>query len=125
MKNPRAATAAPSRSFDPQPNEDVVLFGEKLVFQAAFDTAFPMVDSSEGRRALIYRVRGAKGADQALKVFREQFQDPSLKESCEHLEPLRALEGLRAADRRIVLPDEPSVRLYPRLKYATLMPWIA
>jgi hypothetical protein len=111
-------------SFKPAPNDSIEIFGERLVFSQHPGATIKIPFSQEGGRATVYEVRNPSGHRFALKVFRPSFRDPELALSGTRLAHLKSLEGLDAAERRVVLPDDVVVRRFPELEYALLMPWI-
>ncbi len=117
------ATAA--TVFKPQPDQEIALFGESFFFRSFERGTFRMVHASDvGGRATIYKLRSLTGQDWALKVFRPGCRSPELAHIARRLEPLYQLDGLRAANRRVILPSDPATRLWDQLSYAMLMPWI-
>ena len=111
--------------FEPEAGQEIVLFGEAFVFQGTRIGKIPMIDRIDiGTRGSIYRLRDRNGRDHALKVFRPGFQEASLEHVGRRLAPVQGLDGLLAAERRMILPGDPAALLHPRLQYAMLMRWI-
>lgn len=110
--------------FRPEPGDTLVLFGAPLAFPQHPSARIRMPHSAEGGRATVYELRDAAGRRLALKVFRRQFREPGLAQSGARLGGFRALEGMDAAQRQVLLPGEDVVRRFPDLEYALLMPWI-
>jgi hypothetical protein len=109
------------RSFDPSPDDQIALFGEDFVFQA-HPGARRMVYAQEGTRATLFKIRDSRNGDFALKVFKESFRDPQQHTVAERLARYKAIAGLQAADRRVVLPGDAG--LPPALELSVVMPWI-
>jgi serine/threonine protein kinase len=124
MKSSGEGVNMASPKFKPAPNQTLDLLGEALVFQQHPGAAISIPHSQEGGRGTVYAVRAASGRQLALKVFHPPFRDPALADSGSRLAPLQNLEGLTAADRRVVLPGDAIVRRFPELEYALLMPWV-
>jgi len=110
--------------FEPKPNDTLTLFGEQYVVQP-HPSASHIAYSSEAGRAFVYQLKGQKGDHFALKVIKPKFRRANLADSPRHLVNIEKFEGLRAANRRVVLPEEPIVKTFPALEYAMLMPWIS
>jgi hypothetical protein len=110
--------------FEPKPNDTLILFGERYVVQP-HPSASHIAYSSEAGRAFVYQLKGQKGDYFALKVIKPKFRGANLADSPRHLVSIEKFEGLRAANRSVVLPEEPIVKTFPALEYAMLMPWIS
>jgi hypothetical protein len=110
--------------FEPKPNDTLILFGEQYVVQP-HPSASHIAYSSEAGRAFVYQLKGQKGDYFALKVIKPKFRSANLADSPRHLVSIEKFEGLRAANRRVVLPEDPIVKTFPALEYAMLMPWIS
>lgn len=107
--------------FSPNPSDKLDLFDEEFVVQE--HPAVPkMAYAQEGSRATTYKIRDQLGEDFALKVFKAQFRDPRQPQIAKQLSRYKALQGLRAADRRVVPADDASSK--NGLALAVVMPWI-
>src|SRR5690242_4091149 len=106
----------------PQPGDKISLFAEPFEFRE-HESATWMAYCAEGRRASVYRLQDARGMLWALKVFKPVFRDPSLKDQATLGARTKGVQGLRSCHRRVVLPTQRIVKLFPELKYAVLMPW--
>ena len=118
------------QSFSPQVNENFSIF--LLPLELRFEPiphpqASNMVHSMRAGKATVYRIRDMDApGEYALKVMKAQFRDPSLETKCGQLDSLKRLSGLEVCDRRCLsstLAPE-TVKMFPRLEYAILMPWI-
>jgi serine/threonine protein kinase len=110
--------------FKPDPGDTLVLFGEPMAFPQHPSARIRMPNSAEGGRATVYELRDPGGRRLALKVFRLRYREPGLAQSGARLTGLRALQGMNAAQRQVLLPGDDIVRRFPDLEYALLMPWI-
>src|ERR1700682_3279067 len=110
--------------FEPEANETLGLFGEEYVIQP-HPSASQLPFSSEGRRAVVCQLRNSVSDRFALKVFKKRFRNASVLQSADSLQWLEKGDGMRAARRRILLPDGPEGQQNSVLAYAVLMPWLA
>ncbi|ANS75334.1 hypothetical protein AWM70_12550 [Paenibacillus yonginensis] len=81
----------------------------------------------EGRQGTVYKlIRTEDGLPFALKVFRPSYRDPALVKKAAELNRYAELEGLKAASREVIDPQNSKELLsrYPELLYAAVMPWI-
>jgi hypothetical protein len=108
-------------AFSPSPSDKLDLFGEEFTVQE-HPGALNMAYAQEGSRATTYKIRDQLGEDFALKVFKAQFRDPRQPQIATQLSRYKALQGLRAADRRVVPADDASSK--NGLALAVVMPWI-
>src|SRR5438093_1734747 len=62
----------------------------------------------------------------ALKVMHATYREPSIAAVCQALRSLRTVPGLSTCNRICVTPSiaQETLRRYPDLEYAVLMPWI-
>ncbi len=112
-----------SQRFRPKPNDVLELFGEEYVVQA--HAASPnLVHAAEGKAARVYKVRSGQGSIYALKVFKAQFRNAELVEMALRLGALKHVEGLQAAERRVLTGSDDAVARFAELQYAMLMPWV-
>jgi hypothetical protein len=67
------------------------------------------------------------GREFALKVMHRTYRQRSIAEVCSILRELRHIPGLSTCDRICVTPEiaADTLRRYPDLEYAVLMPWIS
>src|SRR5215208_7631322 len=98
-------------TFDPDPKDSINLFGGKHVVQPHPQVSHLPYSQLAGR-AVVHQLRDEKGEYLALKVFKKQFRNPSLIDAAQHLSYIENFEGLRAAQRQVVLPDDPAARKY-------------
>jgi serine/threonine protein kinase len=112
------------RRFRPKPGHILSLFEE--AYEVQRHPAAPQVAyAAEGARAVVFQLSNSKRQELfALKVFKSKYQDPGLEAIVQRLRPLASLGGMRAAERRVVLPPDPAARDFLDLEYAMLMPWI-
>ncbi|MDP9120233.1 MAG: hypothetical protein M3O15_02525, partial [Acidobacteriota bacterium] len=101
-----------------------MLFGETFTIEG-HPQAPHIPYSSEGQRAFVYQLSSVTTREPyALKIWKRRFRDPRLEPGARQLSRLAAMPGMRAAERRVVLPSEPAVRDVPDLELAMLMPWL-
>lgn len=109
--------------FNPTPNQKIRLFETDYYVQA-----HPEVERiafvSEGKKADVVQVRNDQGDLFALKVFKKIYRTNEIIESDKHLEGLQTYQGMQAAKRNVILPDNPIVQEFYELEYAVLMPWL-
>lgn len=109
--------------FKPQPNETIMLRGQKYTVQphpGAPNSAF----CAEGRRAVVYNLMGPNKSTYALKVFKPKFRSPDLLVAAKQAERFGHLPGMRAAHRIVIGPADREATDCPDLLYSALMPWI-
>lgn len=111
------------KAFDPSVGDVIRLFGDEFVLQE-HPAARGMVFAAEAGRATVYQVRDRQRRPWALKVFFPKFRTPRVIESTKHLRSVESFEGLMAASRRVVTPDEGDARTIPELHYSVLMHWV-
>jgi serine/threonine protein kinase len=109
--------------FDPMVGDVVRLFGDQYAVQE-HPGARGLAFAAEAGRAIVYQVKDKQGHLWALKVFFPEYRSPQLLESHKHLRAVESYEGLMAASRRIVTPDEGDARTIRDLHYAVLMRWV-
>jgi hypothetical protein len=118
------------QSFSPQVNQNFSIFLSPLELRfepIPHPQASNMVHSMRAGKATVYRLRDMDApGEYALKVMKARFRDPGLEAKCEQLDSLKRLTGLEVCDRRCLsstLAPE-TIKIFPRLEYSILMPWI-
>jgi serine/threonine protein kinase len=119
MRPPRV-DAAPLR---PKVNDKLRLFGKDLFFQE-HPKAKGQVYSAGGAKARVYRLVNDGGEVFGLKVFKKAYRTRATILSAAWLKSSESLPGMKAARRQVVGSRDESVRRYPELEFAVLMPWI-
>lgn len=109
--------------FDPKPGTQIRL-GAKQYNVLPHPVVKSMAFGQEGRKAIVYQLR-SNGHLHALKIFKHQFRDPSIIDTCNKLS-LLDLPGLDVCQRECFTRSSmaPLINQYPELEYAVLMPWI-
>ena len=110
-------------AFDPSVGDVIRLFGDEYTVQE-HPGARGIVFAAEAGRATVYQVKDAQHRLWALKVFFPRFRTPHVLEASKHLRAVESYEGLMAASRRIVTPEEGDARTIRDLQYAVLMRWV-
>jgi hypothetical protein len=110
--------------FKPAALETVEIFGQPWTVQQHPAVNMPTPYAQEGGRATVFQLRDPYGRPMALKVFKAGFREPSLAHSGSRLAPLSGMEGMAAAERRVVLLPDTAIQRFPALEYALMMPWM-
>lgn len=113
-----------AKQFDPDVYEACELFGETYVVQPHPASPVRRFAQLGGRGRVFQLMRKGDGWLWALKVFHRKYQIPDLLTTAQQLSHVENFEGMHAAKRRIILPSDPVVGVYPNLEYAMMMPWI-
>lgn len=113
-----------AKQFDPSVYEACVLFGETYVVQP--HPASPTRRyAQKGGRGRVFQLRHKRSSSLwALKVFDPRYRVSSLSTMAQQLSLVEGYEGMHAAKRRVILPSDPVVGVYPNLEYAMMIPWI-
>ena len=113
--------------FKPLAGQSLEIDKETYTFVGYEAIAMKMAYAAAGKRGTVYRLRNARGAYWALKVFKPQYRQPrmttingALKESYENI------RGVTIWKRQTIKRPKYNTLLeqYPDLEYAVLMPWI-
>lgn len=115
-------------SFQPKLGEKISINGMEYVWTE--NPELPgMIIRREGTESFLYALQTAdeRGDERrALKVFLRHYRTPSIVSQLEQLRALMDIQGLQAANRIILVPQEHMELLgeYRDLMYAVVMPWI-
>lgn len=109
--------------FDPSVGDRLHFLGDEFTVQE-HPNARGAVFAAEAGRAVVYQIKDAKSRAWALKVFFKKFQSEQVIESTKHLQKVENYEGLMAASRRVVLPNDQDAQKYEALHYAVVMRWV-
>ena len=97
---------APNRRFRPAPATELALWGTRYVFRE-HPSAPGLVFAQEGGRGIVYQVEHASDGElHGFKVFASVYRVQRLADSQLALNGLAARKGLRAAHRRVLLPQD-------------------
>lgn len=80
--------------------------------------------ATEGRKAMVYKLRDSSGTHHALKVFHKKHALLQNFWSTLQLLPYRSVEGLKVCDRQVLLEADAWSLSEPALAFAVLMPWM-
>ncbi|NJL27064.1 MAG: serine/threonine protein kinase [Thermoanaerobaculia bacterium] len=110
--------------FEPRPLQEIKLLQEEYLVEPHPKSKW-MPYSAEAGRAVVYKLKSIRsGVFYALKVFKNRFRDSEVVGGAERLIKFSSIPGMKAAERRVVLPDEPLARQFADLQFAVIMPWI-
>jgi hypothetical protein len=80
--------------------------------------------ASEGRKAVVYKLRHSRGTFHALKVFHKRFALIETLFSALQLKGYAHVAGLSVCARDVLLEDDAASVGEPGLQFAVLMPWM-
>jgi serine/threonine protein kinase len=117
--------------FDPRPEQEFYLRidEQERRFRVIEHPKAPgFAHAMEGSEAKVYRVKGLEAGshEYALKIMKFRHQDRDFEQTCNELNRLKTIPGLRVCERRCLSPsgEGESIGRYRDLRYAILMPWI-
>lgn len=113
--------------FNPSPNDEITIKGEK--YRVMPHPAVPVFAfGQEGRKAFVFQVAHAQFPEKkfALKKFKLAFRVPELVQVNDALAHFSRWEGMEVCNRQCFQHGKHDDILseYPDLEYAVLMPWI-
>src|SRR6516162_4807995 len=109
--------------FKPVPNETLIL--GKSTFSVLPHPAAPGAPfSAEGKRAVVFSLKGPDNDPYALKVFKKVYRSSSLLDSAVLVERFQNFPGMLAAKRTVVGPSDQAAIDCPDLVYSMLMKWV-
>jgi hypothetical protein len=113
-------------AFQPTVGEILVIDGVQYRF-TKHPNALDMTYGQTGRFGTVFQLEAPDGSYKALKVFMNNYRQPSLVAASEREATFADIPGLSVCRRTILTPQRHTtlLRQYPDLTYAALMPWIS